>query len=470
MSQLLQIQSRWSTGLWVASVAAAFFLGLLPSATAQEVLVTDQLRQWSAPAGTDGFTARRDNQQAGTLVLTSNRGVVPEAFDARCVITVVDDRQARVFTYRHQFEYSRCVDATADGAGGLFVRGAVVEDFEDDGQGFTVRIDADGQVLWSVDDDRLVQAEASPDGPGEFYGDYGRPLPGLTYDEGSNRLVGRVLGQQELPDQTPNYEQLFVLDASSGELRSSGRRFGPDLRDPIADVVARDGEFLVHTTHGEEETPYFYSFDGQRQVRRLQPGEQSWEDQKVVGPLAYWPSAGTLILSEEPSMVGSASPTQARVTAVEGLDDVAWQQDLEGTVDIDGESTDIGRPERVWAGQQWVVVRFRDDDNERYLQVLDAATGELLSTVSWYDLMTIDPIDLVRGESGDLQLLAVDRTVNELALFALTLGQRSSDEGGDEQPSPDEQGCAATGVPKGPTAPLGALILVALIAWRRRRP
>lgn len=451
--------ARYLTG----AVAAASLVAVIPAAaTAQMGLDAEPVRTWPAAEGTSAFTAQLDNSQAGTIILTANRGVHPELFEARCVITVVDDERAVVYTYRHGFQHSICVDATAHPAGGFFVRGAVVEDFEDDGEGFVARIDAGGEVLWAVDDQALREAEPYPEGTGEFSGAYVGPLAGLAFDEATGRLMARTLAEEILPGQEIDLEQAHVIDGEDGRLIATGRRFGPRLDDPIVDHLSRDGEFLVHTAHGDDEEPYFYRYDGRRQVSRIEPGHDGWATRQVVAPIAFWEPLGTFILWTD--RLGQST---TGITRVEGIDDLVWIEDFESVVEIDGRPVDIGVPERLWVGNSAVAVRTRTDANDRYLRFFDVDGGEPLAVANWYDLVPIDPVDLIRDSDGDLQLLAVDRDLNDVWLFALTPAEVDGTDGVDDgqEVNDEANGCSSTG--GGLPIPALALVLIALVVGSR---
>lgn len=427
----------------------------------QEIGVeTELLRSWPTPVGTSPYTAGFDSTIDGVTVVIMGRG---EEESAECVIVVSDESRARAYTYRHNFHPTRCLDAQAHPEGGFFVRGERADRAPEEVTGFTSRIDADGEVLWSLEDQQLLEQSSPPSGPGEFTGVYAGAMGTLAYDVVNDRLLALSLARLVLPGDDRIITQAHILRGDSGQLRVNGRRFGQLQQDMVVDVVARDGRFLVHTLDGNSEAPQFFSYDGQRSITLIEPAGENWSMREIVPPIAYHRERGAFLLWINPAQ---------QIPQVTGFDEenkFIWSQRFATEAEIGGELHDLGRADRLWIGTDLMALRYRNQQLQYFLRFIEPSDGTDLGVVSWEQMTEADALDLVRGEDGRLRILAVDLTQGRVLELGLDLVEAPSAPGGDsdESDSEEEGGCNASGGTPGALWPLVVGLL--LLAGQRRR-
>ncbi len=433
-------------------------MALVPMAAAQEpagpadmdlAVHTELVRTWPLPSGTSGFSAVVDHSVDGTTLLMMGRGAEETE---ECVIALSTPAEARSYTLRYDHSPTRCFAATAHPDGGFFVRGEVTSRTSRPG-GFTLRADADGGLLWVVEDEELVDSS--------FQGDYGGPLPGLYYAPELDLLLGLTLGVRRLPGSDVLVTQAHVIQASVGDLRVTAKTFGGATPDFIVDATARDTDFLLHTHHGLTGATRFFSYDGSALPSPVSPGGLDWEVRELPSAPTFHRDAGTFLLWTD------ADPARSRagIVAFDGPDLLPWSETFDGP----------GEPDRLWSSRDLLALRYRDDDLFYTVRFIDPATGEPLGLFTWSEITDASLVDFLRLSDGSLGVLAADGPSNQVGEFRLELLPASEvpepqdpDDGSDDTDDPDDGGCSATGSPS-PSTSLLLLIAIGLLLSPRHR-
>lgn len=415
------------------------------TAQAQNTVKATLIRDWDIPTGTSPYLATVDATVDGTTLLVLGRG---EEEEELCIIAISTKEWARAYNFRHEFSATRCLDAIAHPDGGFFVRGESPLRSERGIGGFSARIDADGQLLWTLDDEELIQAQAPPAGPGEFLGNYLHPAEGLAFDPDHDRLLAITFAERPLATGERPFMQAFVIDAQSGQLLLNGRAFGPNRNDMIIDLTGRSGSFLIRTEGLIDKETRFYAFDGIRSTSALRPGDKNWAHREIIGPMSHHPAVGTLILS---------NPGPNLLAIDDDDDHELWSHDLSNH----NFDHDPGLPLRVWTGSAMIALLYQHPDDQRLsLRLLDAEDGQDIALTSVDELISEDLIDLTRGPNGELRLLAIHPTKSRLREYELRISDGPHLPDASDSNADKNGGCTHT--PTSPPLPLVILIILAV--------
>ncbi len=399
----------WSRSNGYCFIIVASMILVPMTAYAEWAVETEVLRSWPSPLS---VTEVEVDSSVDGITLMMDAGQAAPVSDG-CSVTISDDDKAQHYEYRHDFNPTRCLDAVAHPEGGYFLRGDVGATLEDVGEGFTARISADGELLWAVDDRQWIEPDVTQTSSGEFVGDYAGAQTGLAYDPVSDRLIGLTRGNQVLADAERLVVQAHVIRGDTGSVEVVGQAFGALANEPVIDVVARDGAFLVITTAGEQQEVRFYSYEVGRSMTRFEPEEAGWSQREIITPVAYRQSLGTFYLWSD----GTASG----LIRVEGLDSVIWSEQYAIDELVQGDITVDGEPEQSWLGGSLVALRFGSPAQGRFLILIDVEDGVALAMTHWEDLVEPEPIDLVHNEDGELMLLAFDPAEEVIREYQITL-------------------------------------------------
>lgn len=446
---------------------AVMVLTSTPALANSELVVNaEPVRGWPLPAGFSPQDALVDASVDGVTLMLKESGGGDEAAQD-CLVVVADEAGAQSYDYRHQFSTStRCIDAVAHPQGGFFVRGEVVEDVGEENdevaEGFTARIASDGELLWATDDADWL------DDPG-FSGNYGGAIRGLAYDRSADYLIGLSLGVQVLPDSEHPVVQAHIVDGETGSVEVAGQGFGALARDPVLDMVARDGEFLVHTRDDDNDEPRFYSYEVGRSMTQFEPETADWSNRELVVPIAHRDSLGTFYLWRE-----GEGPTPSRgVVRAEGLDSVVWSEEYSAAELIDEVDDGAIEAEQIWVGESLLAIRYSasSPNQEDFLQFVDVDDGLTAAVASWTELGDFEALQVSRTTEGELRLIVADPTDGQIWEYDLELGAADSNDDTDEPDrdgSDDGSSCSTTG--GAPTSL--ALAVFAFLFWssRARRP
>ena len=450
---------RISTILAIAVLAVASAPQL---ADAAEDWHADPVRHWPISEQFLPSITEVDASVDGITVLYAVEEFVG-ADDTACRIAIADDDGAIVHHFRHNFEPTRCIDVTADADGGVVVRAETAPAGDSDfGDGLTARIDATGEIVWAIDDQDLVDADAPGDGPGQFSGDYEGALAGLAYDAEDGTLMALSLGRQTLADIERPVFQAHVVDADSGELEVNGQTFGSPGDEEIAGLTARDGEFLVQTVVGDERPPRFYSYRTTGAVERFEPDETDWSSRRLTAPVTYRPGLGSFYVWTDERDEQSATG----VTRVEGLDSPLWGQTYEQSVELDGRHTDIGDAVALWPGDELAAIEYRRAGERPVLRLVDVDDGADRGVFEPGSVIPHTFVGLGRTDDGELTAIAIDTDDGAVWEFTLHAGSDGGDGSGEAGDS-DDNGCSTTA--SAPTMIWPVAVLMALFGLRRRR-
>ena len=420
-------------------------------ASAGEVVFdTEPVRHWPVSTAFVDGSISVDGSVDGTTVVTATEEADDET---ACRIVVADNAGVTTYRYRHEFRSTQCIDAVADPEGGFFVRGEREVVDEEEAVGFTSRIAVDGEVVWAVDDEQLLEQEPFPEGPGQFRGDYVEPAQGLTYDVEEKRLMGLTTGQRVRMGDEQSVVQAHIIDAATGELEVAGLEM--DANEALVDVEARDGAFLL-TTFGELTGPRFYSYRADRTVDEVEPEGEDWASRRVVAPVVHRRGLGSFVMwiDEDPTelMVG--------LVRVEGLDSTRWSEEYELTGIVDGRQEFLGQPVGMWVGEEYAAVLHDRGEGQQFLRMIDTDDGTARGSIRWTDVPSQqDPIGMATSVDGELRLVAVDRDTAEVWEYRLAPVAGGGAIGDDEETG--DRACGqAPGSPSLVVAVVGLLWLI----------
>lgn len=404
------------------------------------------------PSGISPFTAQFDGTEEGVFLIASS---IAEGPSQECVVIRSDEETTRVFRYRHEFYPTRCLHVAHDGEGGFVLRGERSDLDPEAVGGFTVRVDAEGELRWVLED-AVVLDEG-------FSGNYRGALPGLAVDFSGARAMAMSLGGRPLAGSELPVTQLHRIETSTGALLRGGITFGPQFNDLILDVVPREGHFLIHALDGRNDETIFYELRSENRIQRVQPAGQSWTSRDVLDAPLYLPEVGTLFLYRQGN--------RFYLSRIEG-DQSRWDLELPVTESLLVEERPIGTARKLWATESAIVVGYENAQRERSFFFVDPETGEPLGAMNRRGFRDREILSLGRGPEGSLRGLVFD--VDALRFFevVLHLNEVSLEDGNEEEreneaSGDEENGGCSTLSSSGAPSPLLLLAIGLFVALKR---
>ncbi|MFU8802240.1 MAG: hypothetical protein ACNA8W_00385, partial [Bradymonadaceae bacterium] len=326
--------------------------------------------------------------------------------------------------------------------GGFFLRGMVTSDPDAQVIGFTAHIDAEGEEVWAIHDQRLVDAEEVADGgPGDFLGRYAFPHQVMAYSERFGRLMGFTIGTLTVGTSEPEITQAHVVNADTGRLQINGLTFGQSGVGVIAGATERvsDGYFVLYIYSAGSQGAYFYSYNGAHNISFFRPRDEDWTQRFVRPPLTYGPDNNLHFLW----LPTDAPDTQTHVTVVDDLGAEVWSSSWPPQERVDGRDLELGQAGGLWVGGEHSVLLYQSSEGELYLRVIDVVTGRSLGLAPLEGLVAHNPIEILSGEEGKLKLLTLNDGQDRIHEYELSFTET-------EGPGPGEEGPDAG--PLGPDA------------------
>lgn len=442
-------------------------------------LIATEVRSYAVPAGFDPLSA----QYAASPERVVAAATVGIDRASSCLVLWVSGEEARSFEYQHRGRPTACF-GVAPGPEGVFLRGLDPTAL-DEVTGFTMFVDEQGAVRWSVEDEALVAAAPrSEGGTGDFIGAYGGPQRVMVVGDGGAQLVAFSAGVLRFGAQQRVVSQAHLVEVSTGRIRRSGQSFGLDGLGLVSRgfVGVGDAEYLLYVDDllgGGD----FFSYDGRSQIATASPLGVSWAERLLVGGAVsrtrgelalLWTRTGAADAEAMLSMAGSGG--EARFER-------AYSQQVK---DQSGAEIALGRPQRVVFGGEWLGIEYAVG-GERWLRVVRSEDGEEVSVTRTQSLIpSATPLTVLGvGEDEALHLLGWDRAaarIREYRLAPMEVEEMEPEVGGEEmgmEPSePMErigqvQGselCASVpgGAPRGGVGAVWGALGLLLWGWRRR--
>jgi hypothetical protein len=475
---------RSRPGVLLSAIGAMLLMSSAMATEAGVRIEAREVRNYALPADLDLNQATIGSDRSGTTVITATVG----AGNAQaCTIIVAGVQGTRSYTYRYENRATACLSAIARPEGGFFVRGALVDDPDAEVFGFTAHIDAEGNEVWAVHDQRLVDAEeVAEGGPGDFLGRYASPHPVLAYSAQFGRLLAFTVGALQIGASNPEVTQAHVINANSGRLQVNGLTFGQSGVGFVAGATERhsDGYFVLYIYSAGSQGAYFYSYNGARSISFFRPRNEDWTQRFVRPPLTYGPDNNLHFLW----LPTNTPDSQTHVTVINDAAEEVWSASFGPEDSIDGQAVSVGQAGRLWVGAEHSVLLYQVAERGLHLRVLDAATGRNLGLAPLEGLVAENPIEILTGEQGKLKLLTVSDSLDRIREYELTFIETDSpppptdpgtspdasgetdagdDEGGSPRRDDDGCGCASAGHPV--SGSLFSLLVLAMLYGLRWR-
>lgn len=453
--------STWAAlccAVW-ATFTVVVVMGTPSVAEAAVELELTEIRSAELPIEASGaiFASTDDGR---TVVANTTGG----SDDPACTVFVVDGESATSYEYRNG--PTACVGVLPHPDGGFFLR--TVDPTADPmadppiPAGATVRIDGDGNEVWSLDDRALVDAAPeSESGTGEFLGQYGGPVPLMAYSATFDKLLAFTDGVLNIGGGS-RLTQAHVVDADDGELRESGQTFGEDAGGTLAALTTRetDGYFVLAIFRSGTAGANFYTYNGRSSIDFFRPVGEEWDERDVRG-IRYDQQGNFYIL-----WLGSQgeSPT-ANLTAAGPDESKLWSESYDANVQLGGSQVSIGEPLGFWVGSRYVV-NLHTAENSLVLRVVDVLDGSDLGAAQLEPPGGFTPLTILNGEQQRLKLVTLDQENSRLVEFEIGLseGDGGGDPGGADAGDGGGGGGGGCGCHSSPggAIPFGALSLLAL--------
>jgi hypothetical protein len=436
-------------------------------------LSATEVRNYDLPSDFELGQAQIQSTRDGTTVLSMTIG---DETNAACTVLVANGADATSFSYQYQGGPTACVGVLAHPDGGFFVRGAKADAEEGDVFGFSARIDAQGNEMWALPDQQLVDDS-------DFLGEYLQPHPELAYSPDSNKLLGFTTAGLNIGAEQVRLAQAHVLGAADGRLKENAKTFGNSgSAGFVAGTTTRtsDGDFLLYIYDAGSQGAHFFTYDGRISISKFEPLDQDWS-RRYVRQMIYGPDDNVHLLWTPET--DTSAPTN--VTVVDDTAAEVWTASWPSTIDNPegGEPVALGTPLGMWVGADYSLVLY-NTGQQLMLRVADAATGENLGVAALSGLTDHAPQAILNGADGSLKLLALNAAGDQLHELRLDIsvqagdGDAGGDPGADAGPADasagsggGDEGCA-TSAPGDPapvsTAVLAFLFLVFTIAPRTR--
>ncbi|MGM0556699.1 MAG: MYXO-CTERM sorting domain-containing protein [Myxococcota bacterium] len=451
--------------------ACTLAVWLVPSlASAQVELEFTELRSAELPVPANG--AQLTSTDDGRTVVANTTGA-PE--DPACTVVVIEADGATSFEYQNG--PTACVGLLPHPDGGFFLR-TIDPTADPDADppipaGATVRIDADGNEVWALDDQTLVDAlPESENGPGEFLGQYGGPVPLMAYSSEFDKLLGFTNGILSIGGGS-RLAQAHVVNADDGELRESGQTFGEDAGGRLAALTTResDGYFVLAIFRAGTNGANFYSYNGRSNIDFFRPVGEQWDERNVEG-ITYDPQSNFYIMWLE----GEGEDATTHLTAAGSDESLLWSESYAPDVVVDGSEINIGEPLGFWVGSRYAVLLHRKGST-LLLRVVDILDGADLGVSVLEPPSGYAPLTILNGEQQRLKLVSYDEQNNRVVEYEIGVSESDGggeDAGGADAGSSDSDGgdggcgCASADAD---SSPLGSVLfaLVGLFGLRLRR-
>ena len=477
-----------------AALGAALTVLLTPTLAQADVEFDPQvLGNFDLPEGMTSDSATIQSTRDGKMVVFGTTGMTqdPATSDPACTVVLVEDSAATSYEYQFQGAATVCVGVTAHPDGGFFVRGTDPTADEGAVVGFTAHIDAQGNEVWAIPDQDLVDAKetSEPGGTGRFKGVYQQPHPEMAFSAEHNRLMAFTVAKLNIGSSGVQMTQAHLVNAETGRLKVTGQTFGSDGGfGYIAETITRasDGDFVLYIYSAGSQGAYFFSYDGRINLDAFEPLGEDWS-QRYVRQMIYGPN-GNLYLIWTPTNEPDA-PTE--IAAVDDQAAEVWSTSYEATALVADKPTGedqlvLGPPRAMWVSSTYILVLYQAA-SQLYLRVIDATDGQDFGVAPLAGLTEHEPRAIVNGSAGSLELVAVEEggtTLHEIALnVSGTPGANAGADAGLDAGSADggagyggdgsgDTLCTLAAVPEHlparPAAAASALLLLAL-AWRRQR-
>jgi MYXO-CTERM domain-containing protein len=470
MQGLPEISKPTLAALICACVCAAV---MLPSdAQAQVELELTEIRSAALPVNPNGaiYTSTDD----GRTVIANTTG---EADDPSCTAVVIDADSAT--SYAYQNGPTACVGLLPHPQGGFFLR--TVDPTADPmaappiPAGATVRVDSEGNEVWSLSDEDLVDAlPESEGGTGEFLGQYNGPVSLMAYSAEFDKLLAFTNGLLNIGGGS-RLVQAHVVDADDGQLRESGQTFGEDSGGTLAALTTResDGYFVLAIFRAGTSGANFYSYNGRRSIDFFRPVEQQWDERDVRG-ITYDQQSNFYILWVE----GEGETVTTNLTAAGPNESLLWSESYESQAMVDGTSANLGAPLAFWVGSRYAVVLYTTPD-ALLLRVVDILDGTELGVTTLEPPSGFVPLTILTGEQQRLKLITYDEENARIVEYELGVSETEGNgdgadaggsDGGSSGGGGGSSGCGCT-TGNGGGAPIGGVLLatLGLVGLRLRR-
>lgn len=451
---------RLSAGLLLIAAIVA------PQTASALELETDLVREFNAPQGFQAGESIAEGNGAETLLAANYQPPGENAGPAACYVIIANDDDASGYPIRYQSRETGCAGLTAHPDGGLFLRGVRATEGTTPG-GFTMRLDSMGDTQWTADDATVAEAE-------DFEGSYSQPSPVMSYSAESKYLLTFTLGSIAIGSQTRDVTHGSALRNDSGAFQTKAIRLGNSQGFGLiggVETLPNSGDFLIFvfdpTTDGAE----FFTYDGRQQVDAFEPRGENWSERTVIQMRAG--AGGRIFLT----WIDATADTPAtKMTAVTQSGAEIWSATYSPEVSVGDEQTTLGPPSGMWVGADNAVLFY----GSGHLRVIDAGSGDARGVVPLADATGegFQPLDILKGDGGQLKLLAVategeQPTYRELALsFSGSTttgdaGMTDTSSGGNGGGSQSDSACSTT--PGTPDASFLGLLVVVGLVWSGRR-
>jgi hypothetical protein len=395
--------------------------------------------------------------------------------DATCHIVRAGTDETNAFTFDYGQSPTRCIGVEPGADGSMYIRGNRPSSDELKLTGFTVKLNASGQIEWDIADKKLVDARDEPGGPGSFLGQYGRPMRDLSLAVDENQLIGFTIGEVSAANTTNPVTQAHVVQTETGRLITNGQRFGERFGQlGGVSTLSSSGDFFLYLFDRAEQGAYFYSYDGGSNIDAVEPLGRSWAEDYVVRASPQGEDSLYLLWTETR---GQSAATLFAKTNQTGTK--IWRKSWQSQISPD---LTLGAPRDFRVGESTAYILYQAS-NGLYLRAVDTETGESLGIEQLEGLIDPQPLSIVEA-GGDVFLIGVAQEDRRLVEFTVSADREappsladgaeaaervdtmSSTSDTSSSGTPNEQGCGCAH--GGEQAPFQkGLYLIGLIAAAR---
>lgn len=388
----------------LALVALVASLSASQDVSARVAITAEETRSYALPGMFEPEISSRDTRAAGATLWYETLGVEQAS---ACVVVLVDGERARSLSYRHDDGPTQCLSVLAHPDGGFVVRSENPIATPEDVSAVTARVDADGALLWSLEDRELLEN-------GELPGRYAGAHATMLYSPAIDRVLIFTFGTLSIGPQERSLTQAHALEGKDGSIEVLGRTFGDNGLGVIEGGVVRpvSGDFALHFRTPDLQGSEFYVYNGRSSISALEPlGEDTFED-KIAVRMRQDPGAPrTLLLWTE----GAAADADGGLALLDDEGRPFWTADLPA---VDPDIT-LGRPLDAFWGSPHSVVVYRSI-GKLYARVIATEDGQVLGVAPLEDAVDTTPVGVVQGAGGEIRLLAMDEANGRAREYALT--------------------------------------------------